>query len=376
MRLLAGAVLSVLALAATTAPAAVRYEVIAMDAIPSMGDLAVARGLNDLGWMAGGYQSANRQQAFRWRGNGDFADAGAGNFEAEALNRSGQVVGYRQISGPQARTRAFSWNDDSGSVDLGSLDGDAGSSAAWDVNDSGEVVGSSSFGATTRAFVWTAATGMTDLGAFGSGRRTAAAAINEAGQVVGYGETATGTAAFAWDGVHGMRDIGALADQTLTAASGINDRGQVVGRSGDRAFLWDEAAGMVAIDTGAEAFQSSAIAINNAGQVIGTTTTDDGTERAFVWNRADGVIHLDRMLINGAGWLIEGAYDINALGQIVGYGRFEGEPRAFLLNPTRVPFDPATPGATVPEPATWAFLVLGFGLMGCAMRRRRVTIAG
>lgn len=44
---------------------------------------------------------------------------------------------------------------------------------------------------------------------------------------------------------------------------------------------------------------------------------------------------------------------------------------------TRVPgalhVDPGTPA--VPEPATWAMLVLGFGLVGAGMRRRRMLMA-
>jgi hypothetical protein len=32
-----------------------------------------------------------------------------------------------------------------------------------------------------------------------------------------------------------------------------------------------------------------------------------------------------------------------------------------------------TPGGTVPEPATWAMMIGGFGMVGGAMRRRRVS---
>jgi len=35
----------------------------------------------------------------------------------------------------------------------------------------------------------------------------------------------------------------------------------------------------------------------------------------------------------------------------------------------------AAPTASVPEPATWATMMLGFGLAGAAMRRRRTTVA-
>jgi hypothetical protein len=40
-------------------------------------------------------------------------------------------------------------------------------------------------------------------------------------------------------------------------------------------------------------------------------------------------------------------------------------------------FDPAFSGAfgTVPEPASWAMLIAGFGLVGAVLRRRRVTVS-
>jgi len=40
-----------------------------------------------------------------------------------------------------------------------------------------------------------------------------------------------------------------------------------------------------------------------------------------------------------------------------------------------VTFGSETPGGVVPEPATWAMLIAGFGMVGVAMRRRRMVAA-
>lgn len=40
--------------------------------------------------------------------------------------------------------------------------------------------------------------------------------------------------------------------------------------------------------------------------------------------------------------------------------------------PYEIYFDAAPPASAVPEPATWALLISGFGLAGAALRRRRV----
>lgn len=40
----------------------------------------------------------------------------------------------------------------------------------------------------------------------------------------------------------------------------------------------------------------------------------------------------------------------------------------------RTPFTPQVPGGAVPEPATWAMMMLGFGALAAGMRRRPVNV--
>jgi len=42
--------------------------------------------------------------------------------------------------------------------------------------------------------------------------------------------------------------------------------------------------------------------------------------------------------------------------------------------PTQPPGQPTPPTPAVPEPATWAMMILGFGLTGCMLRRRRPAL--
>lgn len=44
------------------------------------------------------------------------------------------------------------------------------------------------------------------------------------------------------------------------------------------------------------------------------------------------------------------------------------------VTPPAVVFEePSTPAAAVPEPASWAMMIAGFGLVGGALRRRSLT---
>ncbi|MEH1940738.1 MAG: DUF3466 family protein [Nostoc sp.] len=172
------------------------------------------------------------------------------NYVAYGINNPGQVVGIFGSS-----SRAF-LSDNGIITNLGTLPGN-NYSQANDVNDLGQVVGSS--GPTevgnTRAFLYSSSTGLQDLGKLRpTDLFSAGLGINNLGQVVGY--SGTNNNFFAADGnglraflysdntLYDLNDLiapGLDAGFTLTAASAINTNGQIVGRgavNGElRAFL-------------------------------------------------------------------------------------------------------------------------------------------
>jgi uncharacterized membrane protein len=74
---------------------------------------------------------------------------------------------------------------------------------------------------------------------------------------------------------------------------------------------------------------SEAHAINNNSQVVGTSSG-----RAFIWNKAFGILDLNQQLSSNPGWTLDSATSINGVGQIVGTGELNGQPHAFLLTPS------------------------------------------
>ncbi|MEH2283213.1 MAG: DUF3466 family protein [Nostoc sp.] len=161
------------------------------------------------------------------------------NYVAYGINNRSQVVGIFGSS-----SRAF-LSDNGIITNLGTLPDDKYSQAN-DVNDLGQVVGSSGLTGVndSRAFLYSSSTGLQNLGKlrptdlFSTGL-----GINNLGQVVGY--SGSNNNFFAADGnglraflysdntLYDLNDLiapGSEAGFTLTAASAINNNGQIVGR--------------------------------------------------------------------------------------------------------------------------------------------------
>ncbi|MBW4425851.1 MAG: DUF3466 family protein [Nostoc desertorum CM1-VF14] len=168
---------------------------------------------------------------------------------AYGLNNLGQVVGILNSN------TAFLYENGQ-TINLGTLPGDNYSSAE-DINDLGQVVGSSGLSGIddSRAFLYSSSTAFQDLGRLRpTDLFSVPLGINNLGQVVGF--SGTNTDFFASNGddlraflysdntLYDLNDLiapGSDADFTLTRASAININGQIVGSgavNGElRAFL-------------------------------------------------------------------------------------------------------------------------------------------
>lgn len=322
--------------------------------------------------------------------------AGDSSSFARAINNDGWVVGYTANSTGTNYT-AFLYSHGQ-MKSLGLLDG-ARAEMAYDINDRGQVVGNV-INATTRArypFLYESGHMSNPVAGLDTGPG-GAYSINEQGQLTG----SVGGRGFFHDGTQG-RFI-PLGDTTLSSGVSINDHGTVLGyaqyANDYYAFTYDgtTVTRLPALPGGGNGFEP--FAINNSGQIVGqeffegvgyksylrsgTTVTPigslgDGDTGAYGINDQgvvvgasrsssgefhayvfrDGVLSdLNDLLLPGAAkrWELGDASDINERGQIVGYGTINGERRAYIATP-------------VPEPGSWALLLVGLG--GLVMRCRR-----
>jgi probable HAF family extracellular repeat protein len=198
----------------------------------------------DTAGYANNFEEGGNESHAILRRNGTYRDlgtleAGAGLASAAGLNDSDTVVGVSQTS-PNDFNHAFRWTSGGGMVDLGTLGGDA--SAANAVNGTGQIVGWANDSAGhQRAFLWSGGT-MHDLGTLG-GTESEARSINATGTIVGWADTAAQVQhAFVRTG-SAMTDIGKLLNATSSVANDITNDGIVVGTAqgpnGEFGWLYD-----------------------------------------------------------------------------------------------------------------------------------------
>ena len=210
-----------------------------------------------------------------------------------------------------------------------------------------------------------AAYSVTGLGFLSGDNLSIASAINDNGQVVGVSvnSSSSGCNAFLYNNGT-MTELGTLGG-SASYARAINDNGQIVGysttSSGDKhAFQYSNGT-MTDLDIlGGSA--SYASAINDNGQVVGISMTITGAYHAFLYNGST-MQDLNSLISPGSGWILNTAYSINNLGDIVGAGTYNNNYEAFLLVPA------------VPVPDTLSLIGIGSLVLisGMALRRRLAT---
>jgi probable HAF family extracellular repeat protein len=257
---------------------------------------------------------------------------GRGTGAAWDVNSAEQVVGA-STTNVFGAGRAFRW--DGGRLDnLGVIGGGTfAASAAYGINDAGDVVGQSHVNATDPPHAVLHRNGvLTDLGTgFGSGSFSRAWEINDVGEIVGERSRRQSSPVRAFLLRNGrFRDLGTLGGAggsfgTSSVAYGINARRQIVGAaqppSGPlHAFLWERGAMRDLGTLGGDDEATEARDLNDGAQVVGSSPTTAGFTHAFLW---DSGAMRDLGTLGGDSSY---AYGINADGDVVGGSRTPNSP--------------------------------------------------
>lgn len=351
---------------------------------------AVPNGINNSGKVVGSSQVHDDNHIFKGYaaflydqgtltnlGNFGTDSSGSGFSFGGSINASGQIAGTSNVydANHNYKGQAAFLYDQGTLTNLGNFGTDAngfGNSGGGFINASGQIAGSSDLYDANHnytgkaAFLYDKGT-LINVGRFGTNPNgisaSEARALNDAGQVVGV--------ASAWDANHNFQgDTAFLYDHGtlislgnfgtdidgvgLSEAVAINSSGLIAGTSdvydvyhvskGHAAFLYDHGTLLNLGNLGTDILgngYSQTLDINEIGQIIGVSTLYDANH-AFVEDRpffySGGVLYdLYSLLPQNSGWSNLTLFDLNDVGQIVGYGLYNGQTTAFVISPNAVP---------------------------------------
>jgi probable HAF family extracellular repeat protein len=247
---------------------------------------------------------------------------------AQAINRDKVLAGG--WVGP------YTWSESAGLTRLGPNWRLQWDGTAYDLNDTGGVVGSAglwAFGSyvADQPFYYVPVLGLRRA-PIGPGAG-ALLAVNNSGLAVGIRADTLRQRAFAFHPSHGIMDIGVLDPTGTSVASDVNESGVAVGSATVPSLLghvwrplqWSESDGLLELPLPSEATQGEARAINDAGDIVMNVRFKSSMTYFCVYQPGQSHSFLGRGL----------GLAINSAGQVVGAADFGGRQRACLHEPGR-----------------------------------------
>lgn len=316
------------AVAASKSAAQTQYAVVSLGVLDNAGSSTVLRRTNSRGEVVGGYRQGGRSEtagAFLLSSTGILflTDQQKTDYSAAyGINDSGEIAGT--MNGANSILPFRSVRHDQFQL-LSLLAGDT-AGAAYGINKNGEAVGFTSGSNGIHAVWWTRTGQVTQLPTLANGGTVKAVAINAKGDIAGNAGNGE-TTAVRWPGKGGAIQLGNLAGFSSSRAESLNSSGDIVGASTDleafatrmHATLWPAGTtnpqdlGVLLGGT-----NSRARDVDDNDWVVGTGDSSQGN-RAFLWSSSTGMLDLNTLSTNPALILVD-ALSIDKNGVILAIG--------------------------------------------------------